>query len=159
MIGFDTVSGGDASGNGWGRPISMPAGMDYWVGTWVDSGNGAELRNYSGSWGLQSATYSPNPDNLSISKDASSVTVQFAFAGMGLSAGSTFAFDVFSSGGGGGDSAVDALANPLPSVTDWGDAYSSQSTLTYTISQVPEPASALVLGVGMLALVGRMRRK
>src|SRR5262245_62082194 len=31
MIGIDSVAGGDTAGNGWARPISMPApaGMDY----------------------------------------------------------------------------------------------------------------------------------
>src|ERR1043165_5876025 len=35
-IGIDSVSGGDTNGNGWGRPIKMSSGMDYWIGSWVD---------------------------------------------------------------------------------------------------------------------------
>lgn len=158
MIALDTTAGGDSAGNGWSRPISM-SGMDYWVGSWVDGGNGAEVRKYTGAWALQSATYGPNTDNLLVSKDSSSVTVQFAFAGLGLGAGSSFIFDVFSSGGGGGDSAIDALANPAQSVANWGDVYGSQSTLSFTIPQVPEPTSLAFLGLGSLMLINRIRRR
>jgi len=158
MISLDTTAGGDSAGNGWGRPISM-AGMDYWVGSWVDSGNGSELRNYTGSWGLQDATYLANTAGLLVNKDASSVTVSFKYAALGLAPGSSFVFDVFSSGGGGSDGAVDALANPLQSIGDWGNPYNSASTLSYTIPAVPEPTALALLGVGASFLVSRMRRR
>lgn len=159
MIALDTTAGGDTAGNGWGRPISMPSGMDYWVGSWVDSGNGAEVWKYTGTWGLQSATYAANPDNVGATKDSSSVTVQFAFASLGLAPGSSFVFDVFSSGGGGGDGAVDALSSASQSIGDWGNSFSSQSTLSFTIPQVPEPASLTFVGLGSLLLVNRIRRR
>lgn len=153
MIGLDTVSGGDSVGNGWGRPIGMGSGMDYWVGSWVDFGSGAEIRNWTGAWNLQSATYNPNPDALAISKDTSSVTVTFNFAGLGLTTGSSFFFDVYTSGGGGGDSAIDALANPAQTVAGWGDAYNSGVNLaSYTIQAVPEPALGTLLGLSLLLL-------
>ena len=159
MIGIDSTAGGDTAGNGWARPISMSSGMDYFVGSWVDSGNGAEIRNWTGSaWNLQSATYSPNPDNLSISKDASSVTIQFAFAGLGLAVGNAFTFDVYTSGGGGTDSAIDALSNPNQTVADWGIAYDSGS-LVQTLALVPEPSVLTLAGLGGLALIGFARRR
>src|SRR5436309_4229 len=40
MVGIDKAPGGDSASNGWVRPISQPAGMDIWLGSWVDSGNG-----------------------------------------------------------------------------------------------------------------------
>src|SRR6476659_232043 len=43
MIGIDSTAGGDTAGNGWGRPISMSSGMDFWLGSWADSGNGLEV--------------------------------------------------------------------------------------------------------------------
>src|SRR5438270_11504007 len=47
MIGLDTAGGGDTTGDAWARPIGMSGGMDYWVGSWVDSGNGAEIWKYT----------------------------------------------------------------------------------------------------------------
>jgi hypothetical protein len=148
MIGIDSIGGGDSAGNGWSRPITMP-GMDFWIGTWVDSGNGAEVRAFSGTWGLQSATYGSNPDGISIFKDSSSVTIQLKYAGLGLSSGSSFVFDLYASGGGGSDSAIDALANPSQTISGWNVPYNSALTKSYTITPVPEPAA-----VGVFALAG-----
>ena len=161
LIGIDSTLGGDTAGNGWGRPIRMSSGMDYFVGSWVDSGNGAEIRKWNGaSWGLQSATYNPNPDFLGISKDASSVSLTFNYAGLGLVAGNSFNFDVFTTGGGGTDSAIDALGNPAQSVANWGDAYDSGVNVkSYTITVVPEPTSLALLGLGGLLLLRRFGKR
>src|SRR5436190_14283758 len=157
MVGLDTTAGGGPSGNGWGRPISMSSGMDYWIGGWADGGNGAELRTWNGSsWVLQSATYLPNPDLLSVSKDTSSVTLTLNYAGMGLTPTSVFNFDVYTSGGGGTDGAVDALANPGQSIADWSNAYDSALKDTFP---VPEPSAAALLGLGGLAIVQRIYRR
>ncbi|HTL18243.1 MAG TPA: PEP-CTERM sorting domain-containing protein [Patescibacteria group bacterium] len=157
MIGLDTTAGGDPASNGWLRPISMSSGMDYWIGSWTDAGNGAELRAWNGSsWVLQSATYNPNPDSLSVSKDTSSVTLTLKYAGMGLTPTSVFNFDVYTSGGGGGDGAVDALANPVQSIADWGDPYNSELQKTFP---VPEPTALTLLGLGGLVIQRIYRRR
>ena len=150
MIGIDSVAGGDTTGDGWVRPISMSSGMDYWVGSWVDSGNGAQLWQYTGAWN--------NIGAPTISKDSSSVTLQFNFGALGLASGSTFLFDVYTSGGGGGDSAVDALGNPGQTIANWGDPYNSGGLVkSFTI---PEPSVLALIGLGGLALVRRsLRRK
>lgn len=158
MIGLNTGAGGDSAGNGWGRPISL-TGMDYWIGTWADSGNGAEVRNFSGSWGLQSATYGANPDNIAVSKNNSSFTIQFKYAGLGITAGTPFLFDVYTSGGGGGDSAIDALSANTQSVGNWGDAFATQNPLSYTIPAVPEPTALAFLGLGASLVINRLRRR
>lgn len=157
MVGIDSTAGGDPAGNGWGRPIGMSSGMDFWLGSWVDSGNGMELRNWDGiAWNLQAASY--NANLATPTKTASSVTLTVPLSYMGLGVGSTILFDLYSSGGGGGDSAVDALGNPAPSITDWGNPYNSGSNiLTYTV--VPEPASIALVGLAGLAGVGAMRRR
>jgi hypothetical protein len=155
LIGLNTVAGGDSAGNGWGRPISM-TGMDYFIGSWADWGNGAEVWKYTGTWGLQSATYGSNPDGISFSKDTSSVTIQFGYAGLGLGAGSSFIFDVFTTGGGGTDTAIDALSDPAQTVSAWNTHYGSQSTLLYTI---PEPSAAAMLGLGLASLIAYARRR
>ena len=157
LIGIDSAPGGDPTGNGWGRPIGMSSGMDYFVGSWADSGNGAEIRNWTGSaWNLQSATYNPNPDSLSISKDASSVTLMFNFAGLGMTAGSSFLFDVYTTGGGGSDSAIDALGNAAQTVANWNDPYNSGANVR-SYPAIPEPTTGLLLaaGLGLMALCRR----
>jgi hypothetical protein len=154
MVAIDSVAGGDVTGNGWARPISMPSGMDHWIGTWVDQDPNSfrELRNYSGGWNLiNSAT------NI---RSGNTVAFSVALSDLGLSVGNTFTFDVFSSGGGSNDSAIDALSIATPSVTGWNGPFASNSTLTYTITGVPEPSSVLGLSlVGLLgATCGRRRR-
>jgi hypothetical protein len=159
MVGLDTAPGGDPAGNGWARPIGMSTGMDYWIGSWVDSGNGAEVYNYTGVWNLQNATYG-TPGGLSVSKDSSSVTLIYPFASLGLAPGSVFCFDVYTSGGGGGDGAIDALANPVQTIANWGDYYNSGNNYdVYTIPQIPEPAAIAMLGLGGLFVIGRLMRQ
>jgi hypothetical protein len=160
MIGIDSVSGGDTTGDGWARPVGMSSGMDYWVGSWADSGNGAEIWKYTGSWANQDATYGANPDGLSFSKDNSSITLDFKFAGLGLAVGNTISFDVYTSGGGSGDSAIDALANPNQTVANWGDYYNSGNLVdSYTLTQVPEPGACTILGLGALVMIRRLFRR
>jgi hypothetical protein len=153
MVGIDSVAGGDAVGNGWGRPIGMSSGMDYWLGSWVDSGNGMELRTWNGSsWFLQAASYNAIPPLATPTKTTSSVTLTVPLNYVGLVPGDTIKFDVYTSGGGGGDGAVDALGNPTPSISNWGDYYNSgNNVLSYTV--VPEPTTILMWGV-ILASVG-----
>ena len=162
LIGIDSVAGGDTVGNGWGRPISMSSGMDYWVGSWADSGNGVQVFGYSGSWSQIGAagTFAGGPavPGLAITKNTSSVTITAPLSLLGLASGSSFTFDVYTSGGGGGDSAVDALGNPGQTIANWGDPYNSGGLVkSFT---VPEPSALALIGLGSLALVRRsLRRK
>jgi hypothetical protein len=151
MVAIDSVPGGDTTGNGWVRPISMSSGMDYWIGSWVDSGNGAQLWTWSGSWNI---TATPG-----ISKDSSSVTLTLPLASMGLSVGNSFVFDVYTSGGGGSDGAVDALGNPNQTIANWSDAYNSAPPYVNTYTVVPEPSTIALVAIGGLMLVGRLFRR
>jgi hypothetical protein len=155
MVGIDAVAGGDTASNGWARPISMSSGMDYWLGSWADSGNGLEVRKWNGSsWDLQSASYNAAPPLGAPTKTNSSITLTVPLNYLGLGAGSTFKFDVYTSGGGGSDSAVDALGNPNPSIADWPNPYDSGSNVvSYTVA-VPEPAALILLALSALAIVG-----
>lgn len=156
MVILDTVPGGDSVSNGWVRPISMTSGADYWIGSWVDSGNGAELYNYSGSWSRTEATYDPPPNNdISISKSGNTVTITTLLSNMGLSAGDIVLLDAFTSGGGGGDGAIDSLGNPNQQVSDWSQP-SNAHPVTYQV-KIPEPSTMALIGLGALALIRRRR--
>jgi hypothetical protein len=153
MVGIDSAAGGDPVGNGWGRPIGMSSGMDFWLGAWADGGNGMELRNWNGSsWNLQAASY--NANLATPTKTTSSITLTVPLGYMGLGVGSSFLFDVYTSGGGGGDGAVDALGIPTPSITDWGNPYNSGNNVqSYTVIPEPGTFTLLVLSV-VLATAG-----
>ena len=88
------------------------------------------------------------------------MSLTFNYAGLGLVAGNAFTFDVFTTGGGGTDSAIDALGNPAQSVANWGDPYDSGANVkSYTIAVVPEPTSLTLLGLGGLLLVRRSTKR
>jgi hypothetical protein len=160
MVGIDSTAGGDPVGNGWGRPIGMSSGMDFWLGGWADSGSGLELRNWNGtSWGLQAASYNAVPPLATPTKTSSSYSVSVPLSYLGLGLGSTFLFDVYTSGGGGGDSAVDALGNPNPSISDWGNPYNSGNNVqSYTV--IPEPGTLTLIALSVaLATIGRAAKR
>jgi len=162
MIGIANNKGyGTSSSDGWGRPITMSAngGMTNWIGSWVDGGGGVENRSNQTSWGLTGASYNGNFGGFSLSAGAqSTITYTVSIASLGMSIGDTFSFDAYSSGGGNGDSAVDALANPNVAITSWGQAYDSgaSNSFSYTLSAVPAPGAIALIGVA--GLMGRRRR-
>jgi len=110
---------------------------------------------------LQSQVGGVNPDFLAIGKIASpgSVTISFNYAGLGLSAGDTFSFDVYTSGGGPTDGAVDALSNSSQTIADWGNAYNSALVSSYTITPIPEPSALALIGLGGALLARRLIRR
>jgi len=161
MVGIATGNGASTtSGNGWGRPINMDApngGMNIWLGSWVDGGGGAEFRTFDGNWNLSGATYNGNfPGSYSFS--GNTITWTLSMAAMGVGMGDTFYFDAYSSGGGGGDGAIDALANPNVSVQNWGDSYTSNVTNGIFSYTIPAPGALALLGLAGVA-AGRRARK
>ncbi|MBC8108916.1 MAG: PEP-CTERM sorting domain-containing protein [Anaerolineae bacterium] len=154
MIGIESVAGGDTGnpvGNPWGRNIRIASGMDAWVGSWVDGGGGgAQPFTFNGSW-TQNGQFVPV-------LGADSTTITVPLASLNLIPGQGISFDVYSGGGGGGDSANDALGNPGQTISDWQVPYDSGTQLlSYTLS-VPEPASMGFIGLGALSLIARRRR-
>ena len=133
---------GTTTRNGWNRPINLNAGvtsgvtygMTHWIGSWVGGGGGAQLWTYSaGAWSgpVSLAGISLNPANQSV------ITYTVPKTSLGVVNGDTIKFDAYSSGDGGGDSAVDALANPSTSITAWGGPYTSSAATglaSYTLA-------------------------
>ena len=137
------------SGNGWSRPInfSNDGGMNYWFGSWVDWGGGAQLWNNTASgWA------GPVP-GASITFSGNNVTMKVNRAAIGMAGNGTFLFDVYTSGGGGSDGAIDALSTNSASMSNWGDSFTTTNALSYSI-----PAPGAVALVGLAGLIGRRRK-
>lgn len=181
MIGIAPFSAtGTTTGNGWARPINMalsptgspsPQGMSYWIGSWVDGGGGAQLWTLAGGTsggGTGGAWSGPGAPGFSIAPGATStMTYTVPMSSLGVGPGDTFSFDAYSSGGGDGDTAIDALANPNIAVTSWGETYTSQPLAfsgpglnSFTIP-VPEPSTVLLSasGIAGTAIGGRLLRR
>lgn len=182
MIGIAPFTAtGTTTGNGWGRPINMalspagspaPQGMSYWIGSWVDSGGGAQLWTLAGGTsggGTDGAWSGPGTlAGFSFTAGATStMTYTVPMASVGVAPGDTFSFDAYSSGGGGGDTAIDALANPNIAVSTWGETYTSQPLAlsgpglnSFTVP-VPEPSTVVLsaCGIAGTAAGGRLLRR
>ena len=167
MIGIATTkTDGTTSGNGWNRPINLSApsgkGMDFWTGAWVDGGGGSELHKYTsgtptGSW---SNIGSSNQQIGTYATDKSLLTYTYSLATLGVTVGDTIYFDAYSSGGGGTDGAIDALANSAQSISDWGNSYTSSGSNLNSYTLVPEPSTGMLMGLGVagLLVVRRFRK-
>jgi hypothetical protein len=161
LVGIATGGTGTTTGNGWARPINLNSpigGMDYWIGSWVDGGGGSQLWSYNGtSWSGPSAL-------SSFSFSGSTLTYTATLASLGLAIDDTFYFDAYTTGGGNGDGAIDALANPTVSITGWGDSYTSSTTGSSgpglnSYQVVPEPSTVALLTLSALGVAGYAVRR
>ncbi|MDP7008082.1 MAG: hypothetical protein QGI78_00760 [Phycisphaerales bacterium] len=148
----DYWSGGSGDNdNPWFRDISGLSGTDLFVGTWLDGGGGADAQeNTAGSWG-------PSAFAVSAWADWENNTVQWNFynfvsdlTAIGITG---FDFEVATTGGNGGDPAIDLLGGE-GTQPGWGGGSTSTDWQHYEFSTVPAP-SALAL----LAMAGLARRR
>ena len=175
MVGIATgKTDGTLTGNGWNLPINLSydndpfavqvLGMNHWIGSWVDTGGGAQFYTYNSGTLLWEGPAALT--NFSLSAGATSeINMSLSLVSMSLLPGDVIYFDAYSSGGGDGDSAIDALANPNVSITDWAGPYTSYATAaggpglnSYTVA-VPEPSTYALLTLGALALGGYAARR
>lgn len=123
LVAIRSNAGGASTGNAWGRPINFASGMTHWIGTWADAGGdacGGGTSTYSApSWG---GTSGPT-----VTKDATGITIVETVANLALGPGEVFSFDVYTSGGGNPDSAVDALSASAASITGWAGPYTTNA--------------------------------
>lgn len=173
MIGIGSYNAplGTTTGNGWSRPINLqytpdgfptPGGMDYWIGSWVDGGGGAQLWTWDGSAWAGPASLT----SFSFTGGATSeINYSLGLSALGLAPGDQFTFDAYSSGGGSSDTSIDSLANPNVAVTSWGETYTSKPVTfgggglnSFTVP-VPEPSmfAAAAAGVAISGCVLRRR--
>lgn len=177
MIGIGSYNDplGTVSGNPWSRPINLQytpdgfptaAGMDYWIGSWVNGGGGVQLWTWNGaSW--------DGPNNSAVALalspgSPSSISYTVSLASLGLSPGQQFTFDAYASGADGNPGAIDALANPNVTVNDWGESYTSKPVTfaggglnSFTVP-VPEPSTAVMAAAAIAGggvLIRRRRRR
>lgn len=126
MVGVKSGSGGVTTGTGWaGRPISFPPGMTHWIGSW---NTGGQVWTRGAAAWTQTSTFVPV-------KDAAqrTISLNLPFSALDITAGETLTFDVYSSGGGGTDSAVDALSAPETSITAWNQTFTSLEALNFAV--------------------------
>lgn len=168
MIGISTSSSAlnTPTGNGWARPINVNSpngGINFWIGSWVDGGGGSNLWEYTGTaggggtgglWAARSGS------SLLMSGNQLTLSVSRASLGLNSTSDATIYFDAFSSGGGGGDAAIDALSTSTVSMANWGDTTTISSPLSYNVSGIPEPSTPLMMGLGLAGLLAlRKTRK
>lgn len=156
VIGINTNNAtgdfGSPVGNPWGRNIAMADGTDAWVGSWVDSGGGFQPWTYAGG------SWTQNGSGVPV-LGANSTTITTSLASLGLVAGQSFKFDVYTTGGNGGDSANDSAANPSQSTTGWSGPYTTPAGGGLSYTTVPEPTSICLVGLVALSLAGGSRRR
>lgn len=161
LVFFETQAGGRADpSNPWGRNIITNVENDFFIGSWVDGGGGAQF------WG---ADVGPNPwdvmndtgdgsglISIDLSNAASgSVTYGISLSILGVGFGDVVLFDVASTGGGEADPGVDHLSRSDLATPDWGTASEAGQYSAYTL--VPAPGAAGLLALGGLVAARRRR--
>jgi hypothetical protein len=146
---FGGVGGDLNASGGWGKDIQMSTGgMDFFVGAYPYYSGGYNLLTWGGSaW--TSAYYT------TASEDSTSVTIPVPLSALGLSAGNTIQFDVWTSDSG-SDTVLDALSDATARSWNSNPFDTGGNALSYTVT-VPEPGACALLGLGGLLAIVRRR--
>jgi hypothetical protein len=185
-LALQTGAGGYTSlSNPFGESIGISSGWNYYAlgyfytPTGGTAGTfGADL--YSGTAAGYAAITSAYTTS-DVVTGTPSVTISVPLATLGLSPGSTFYFDAYTTYNGGGQGAYDALDNPTYTAgTPYGGTYftaydsnpngsvggvqqqtNSQfgtAAYQYTVTSIPEPVSTALVGLVGIGLLSRRRR-
>ena len=156
LVFFDTQAGGRADpSNPWGRNIITNVETDFFIGSWVDSGGGAQFWGAdvgANPWDLINDTFDGSGlISMDLSNAASgSVTYTISLSILGVGIGDVILFDVATTGGGDGDPGVDHLSRADMATPGWGDPSEAGQYSAYTLIPAPGAAGLLALG-GLLA--------
>jgi len=124
-----TGPGGDTNSNGSGYAISLAEGMNYWI-TCLGSGNPQIF-----AFNTNSQTWN-NIGGASYTRNGNSMTLTVPYASLGLKAGSSIKFDVYTSSSGVGPiGAVDDLANPNRASSYWNVPYTNSLVENYILNR------------------------
>jgi hypothetical protein len=161
-------TGNPAAGNPYGNAVGISTGENYFIGSYLNGpsySGGAQLYSYDpvAGWSQVGAT-APISEVATVTPYTS---FSFPLSALGLSVGSSFNFDVWTTFSG-GQAAYDALDNvgtgssnaPYSSGTTYDSATATGSTFastTYTVTAVPEPATLGLLCISGVMLGARRR--
>lgn len=159
LVAIDTIPGQGRTDNAWGRNVQWGGGADFFVGSWVDGGGGAEVYGANpGGWSLLGATYNPGPQPLSVDlSDAAAGVWRLTLnqALLGVTPGQIIGLDIVTTAGGTTDPGVDHLSLGTIATPDWNTGSVGGAFLEYEVE--PAPGSIAVLGIAGL-IAGRRRR-
>ncbi|HSU53173.1 MAG TPA: PEP-CTERM sorting domain-containing protein [Candidatus Dormibacteraeota bacterium] len=171
--GGDTSANATTHGNPYTRAISIDSsfgGMTDWIGIFGAGGSGTAGSPFTSygyndyAWNTNGTSFTWSKINqlnsgqpLNISSNAITVTVplnDFA-SNFALTPGTTFDFDVYSTGTSGNQTAYDSLVvqGPIQGTFNATAQYNGTVLDSYTITAVPEPTTLALAGLGGLALM------
>jgi len=145
-IGIDSTTNGSTTADAWNDKIIMSSGMDFWGGGWTVQGtNTAGLNVYDASLGDWPEWLHGGDGSTWVyywGPEFSSNTVSFgiSLATLGLSAGDTFDFDIYSFWNDGYPS--DALG--VSSLIPWVQYDSGVNVSTYTVATIAPPTTVFI---------------
>ncbi len=150
---LDIGDGGSGDNdNPWFRDIAGLAGMDLFVGTWLNGGSGVAAYQHDGGWGGSSF------DVSLVNIDWAANTIEWRIADLvsTLSESGIYSLsmEVATTGQNNGDPAIDLIGNE-GTQPGWNQGSTSTDRLVYDFSTIPAPAA-----LGLLGLAGlRSRRR
>jgi hypothetical protein len=147
---FGGVGGNFNASGGYGKNIQMSqGGMDYVLASYPAFG-GYDFKTWNGS------AWTTGPGTAS--QDNTSVTIPVPLSALGLSPGSTFKFDLWSSDSG-TDTVLDSLSDNVARSWNSNPFDTGANALSYTVVAVPEPSSCALLGIAAAMLARRQLRR
>jgi len=155
LINGNYTAGDPTAGNPYGNSVGISTGENYFIGSYLDGtsfSGGAQLSSYSSVTGWSAYTTAPITE---VYTGTPSTAFSYPLAALGLSPGSSFKFDVWTSFGS-PQSAYDALgyATLPPGAAPYSGGSTDSATVlsTYTVA-VPEPGSVVLAAMGGISLL------